>query len=215
MVFSNLALSALIAVIVPATAVAPSPSPSAAANSATLKTIITVKTTPYCNALAQHFNSALVPMVGNDRTLDQVNTNLLDINEAFAHPDFARRLLKARDQLQGYDRMLLVSLPPIQEQINALRDAQKVTSDAGAAKHQSTSEHGREHLNRLSTQGHANPNLPRSPRHPICHQSEQASRSQHHGEHAEDPQYYSCSAGGKERQCELIFEAADIEESQV
>ena len=131
MVLSNLALAVILGVIVPTANGSPRPSPTA--SGVPLKTIITVKSSPYCNALAQHFNSAFVPMVGNDRALDVVNTDLLDINEAYSHPDFASRLLKARDQLMKYDGLLLRSLPPIQDQINQLRAAEKMTQDKNAA----------------------------------------------------------------------------------
>ncbi len=132
MVLTNLALSALLGVIVPPAGATPAASP-AASSAPVLKTIVTVKSSPYCNALAQHFNNAFVPMVGNDRMLDGVNTNLLDINDAFSHPDYLHRLLKARDQIARYDNQLLTSLPPIQDQINQLRAAEKMTEDTKAA----------------------------------------------------------------------------------
>ncbi len=131
MVLTSLALSAILGVIVPpAGAASSSPAPS---SSPELKTIVTVKSSPYCNALAQHFNNAFVPMVGNDRMLDGVNTNLLDINDAFSHPDYLHRLLKDRDQIAKYDNQLLNSLPAIQDQINQLRAASKMTDDTKAS----------------------------------------------------------------------------------
>ncbi len=134
MALTDLALALILGVIVPTTGNgSPKPSPAPAASGVPLKTIITVKSSPYCNALGQHFNNAFVPMVGNDRSLDVINTNLLDINEAYSHPDFARRLVKARDQLMKYDGLLLRSLPQIQDQINQLRAAEKMTQDPKAA----------------------------------------------------------------------------------
>lgn len=130
MFLSNLAAAIALGVIAPTAAGAPSPSPSPGIP---LKTIVTVKSSPYCNALAQHFNNAFVPMMGNDRALDYVNTGLLDINDAFSHPDYLSRLLKARDRIEKYDDQLVHSLPAIQDQINQLREAQKLTSDPKAA----------------------------------------------------------------------------------
>ena len=133
---SNFVLAVVLGVIVPSANTSSgisSPHPSPAASGAPLKTIITVKSSPYCNALGQHFNNAFVPMVGNDRSLEVVNTNLLDINDAYSHPDFARRLVKARDELMKYDGFLLRSLPAIQDQINQLRAAEKMTQDPKAA----------------------------------------------------------------------------------
>jgi len=99
-----------------------------------LKTIVTVKSSPYCNALAQHFNGAFVPMLANNVTLDHVGVQLDDLNTLFNKPDFALRFGGVRTKLVAYDGALLKSLPQIQSEINTLRTAETFTTDPDAAK---------------------------------------------------------------------------------
>jgi hypothetical protein len=99
-----------------------------------LKTIVTVKSSPYCNALAQHFNDAFVPMLANNVTLDHVSGQLDDLNTLFNKPDFALRFGDVRAKLVDYDNSLLKSLPRMQSEINALRTAQTMTTDPDASK---------------------------------------------------------------------------------
>ncbi|HEY6324900.1 MAG TPA: hypothetical protein VIW73_00100 [Candidatus Cybelea sp.] len=115
--------AALVAVTLPA------PSPTAAP----LKTIITVVSTPYCNSLADHFNAALVPMLGNDRTLDGVSVQLDDINTLFNEPNYEQRFLQVRDRLGKQVTALMTSLDEIQREINQLRDGSRLTTDPKAA----------------------------------------------------------------------------------
>lgn len=124
----GLALSVL-AIVVPSGTMSPLPSASPGAE-ATLRTIVTVKSSPYCNALAQHFNGAYVPLAGNDRSLDGVNVDLLDINDAFSHPDFGNRLYKARERMISANAQIKASLPTISGHIMALREAAATTKDA-------------------------------------------------------------------------------------
>lgn len=116
-------LTAILAVVAPT----PSPTPRA------LKTIITVVSSPYCNSLAQHFNGALVPMLANDRTLDQVSVQLDSVNTLFNYPDYVERFLHARDKLGRQETELNQSLAAIQREINELRDGSKLTTDPQAA----------------------------------------------------------------------------------
>ncbi len=111
-----------------ALAAAPTPQPSPAP----LRTIATVKSTPYCTALATHFNAAVQPMVINDRTLDQVGTTLDTVDSIFHKPDFAIRFGGERAKLTNYVGDLQKNLPFMQAQINELRQGQTLTSDAGA-----------------------------------------------------------------------------------
>jgi hypothetical protein len=116
-------LTAILAVVAPT----PSPTPRA------LKTIITVVSSPYCNSLAQHFNGALVPMLANDRTLDQVSVQLDSVNTLFNYPDYVERFLHARDKLGRQETELNQSLAAIQREINQLREGSKLTTDPQAA----------------------------------------------------------------------------------
>jgi hypothetical protein len=122
--------SILIAAIVAVTLPAPSPSPSAPAAP---KTIITVISSPYCNSLADHFNGALVPMLANDRTLDRVSVQLDNTDTSFDHPDYVERFVHARDALGKQEAELTTSLAQIQQEINLLREASKLTTDTAAA----------------------------------------------------------------------------------
>lgn len=120
--------AALIAVVLPP------PSPGATSASARpLKTIITVISTPYCNSLANHFNAALVPMLGNDRTLDGASVQLDNLNELFNEPNYEQRFLQVRDRLGKQVTALMNSLDEIQREINQLRDGSRLTNDPQAA----------------------------------------------------------------------------------
>ena len=110
---------------------APSPSPTPAA---ALKTITTVRATPFCTSIAQHFNAAVQPMLANDQSLDQVNTQLVDINDVFNHPDYQIRYANARAKLVKYVGDIQKNLPFIQQQINQLRQGEKLTTDPADSK---------------------------------------------------------------------------------
>lgn len=129
----SLVLSAMLAIIVPSATSSPAPQASPGAGGASLRTIVTVKSSPYCNALAQHFNGAFVPLVGNDRTLDTVDVDLSDINDAFSHPDFAARLHKARLRIVASNDQVAASLPGIYDHISQLRKAAAAAKDPQAA----------------------------------------------------------------------------------
>lgn len=132
-----LSILALLFALVPPTGAAvgtPAASPSPSATPHELKTIVTVKSSPYCNALAQHFNGALVPMVANDRVFDAVDTQLLDMNEMFNYPDFVNRFVDLRVKIVKESGTLNQSLHPIRAEIDALRQSASLTTDPQAAK---------------------------------------------------------------------------------
>ena len=112
---------------------APPPSPSPTPGS-TLKTITSVRATPFCTSIAQHFNAAVQPMLSNDRSLDQVNTQLTDINDVFNHADYQIRYADARAKLVKYVGDIQKNLPFIQQQINQLREGEKLTTDTADSK---------------------------------------------------------------------------------
>lgn len=112
----------------------PAPSTSPKPTPRELKTIVTVVSSPYCNALAEHFNSALVPMLANDRTFDATSIQLDDMNDMFSHPDYVNRFMNIRVKMQKYSGVLIASLKPMQAQIDALKASAALTKDADAAK---------------------------------------------------------------------------------
>lgn len=112
---------------------APSPTPSPTPASQ-LKTIANVRANPFCNAIAQHFNAAVQPMLANDRDFDQVDTQLVDLNDVFHHMDYQNRYFDIRIKLMKYISEIEKSLPFIQTQINQLRNGEKLTEDKQAAK---------------------------------------------------------------------------------
>ncbi|MDQ2865014.1 MAG: hypothetical protein M3R51_02190 [Candidatus Eremiobacteraeota bacterium] len=134
---SELLLSAILGIVVPTGS--PAPAVSTAAAPAPLRTIVTVKSSPFCNALAQHFNAAFVPLSGNNRNLEIVNSGLVEIDEAFSHPDYANRLQKARAAIVAANDQIAASLPGIALQIRAVREAASQTGDAKAASQTSDS----------------------------------------------------------------------------
>jgi len=104
----------------------PTPSPDA---STRLKTIATVRSTPFCTSIAQHFNAAVAPMLSNDRSLDAIDPQLVDLNDVFNHPDYQIRYSRVRVALIRYVDRIQKSLPFIQQQINQLRAGETLTKD--------------------------------------------------------------------------------------
>jgi hypothetical protein len=113
---------------------APSPSPSPSPVGSQLKTITNVRATPFCTSIAQHFNGAVQPMLANDRSLDQVDTQLVNLNDIFNHYDYQIRYADTRAKLIKYVGDIDKNLPFIQDQINQLRQGEKLTTDANDSK---------------------------------------------------------------------------------
>lgn len=125
-------MAAALAAIPPAAA-APVASPSPAATQRQLKTIVTVVSSPYCNALADHFNGALLPMLANDRIFDSVSVQLDEMNDMFKYPDYVNRFLDLRTKTVRESDTLIRSLKPMERQIDALRASATLTNDPAAA----------------------------------------------------------------------------------
>lgn len=122
-------------VLAAATAVpAPSPLPSATPQKLNIKTIATVKSTPYCSNLGEHFNRIVQPMLANDVVLDRTGVTLDNVTTNLRSPDFAIRFAQSRADLAKYVDTLMKSLPDMQAQINQLRSGEKLTADADQAK---------------------------------------------------------------------------------
>ena len=100
---------------------------------APLKTIVTVRTSPYCSALAQHFNRIVTPLLANDRTLESVGVSLDRIDVLFEQLDYVSRFTGERLKMEKYVGALQDSLPEMQVQINQLREAQTLTTDPASA----------------------------------------------------------------------------------
>ena len=105
---------------------APSPSPSP------LRTIETVKSTPFCNALQRHFNGAFVPMLGNDRSFQTVGVQLSDLNTLFTRPTYANDFFVLRSRLMKQVGEIEGSLPQIQSHIGGLQASAALASDPKA-----------------------------------------------------------------------------------
>jgi len=138
-----LILAMVLPVGAPAASASPCPSPSPDSYSspapsesprAPLKTIVTVKSSPYCSALADHFNSALVPMVANDRVFTVVDTQLDDMNNMFKYPNYIDRFVVLRTKLLKETNVLENSLRPIQQQIDQLRTSATLSTDPAEQK---------------------------------------------------------------------------------
>lgn len=112
----------------------PAPSPSATPQKLNIKTIATVKTTPYCSNLGEHFNRIVQPMLANDVVLDRTGVALDKVTQNLRSPDFAIRFAQSRADLAKYVDTLMKSLPDMQSQINQLRSGEKLTADPDQAK---------------------------------------------------------------------------------
>ncbi|MEO6834979.1 MAG: hypothetical protein ABI231_03615 [Candidatus Tumulicola sp.] len=128
--FASALLAAALALLPagPATA-----APAASATPRALKTIVTVVASPYCNALAEHFNGALLPMLANDRVFDVVSVQLDDMNDMFNYPNYVNRFLDLRTKTVKESGTLIESLKPMQRQIDGLRQSATLSSDPAAA----------------------------------------------------------------------------------
>ncbi|MBV8489948.1 MAG: hypothetical protein JO199_05395 [Candidatus Eremiobacteraeota bacterium] len=115
----------------PVPTISASPAPSATPRE--LKTIVTVKSSPYCTSLVQHFNGALLPILANDRTLERSSETLDGLNELWSHVDYISAYFKVRDRLGKESAELNGSLDQIQSEINALRAGGKLAEDPQAA----------------------------------------------------------------------------------
>lgn len=107
--------------------------PTASPSPAPLKTIVTVRASAYCSALAQHFNRIVTPMLANDRILDSVDISLEHVNTLFDKVDYVSRFTSERLRMEEYVGSLQRSLPEMQAQINELRAAQALTADPALA----------------------------------------------------------------------------------
>jgi len=122
-----LALALLLPVGAASTA-SPGPSPSASPR-APLSTIVTVKSSPYCTALADHFNAAMAQMTANDRVFTVVDTQLDDMNDMFKYPNYIDRFVVLRTKLIKETNVLQNSLRPMQQQIDQLRTSAALSTD--------------------------------------------------------------------------------------
>jgi hypothetical protein len=89
-----------------------------------------VRSTPFCSSIAQHFNAAVAPMLSNDRSFDQVDTQLVDLNDVFKHGDYQIRYSNIRVKLMKYVSDVQKNLPFMQQQINQLRQGETLTQDS-------------------------------------------------------------------------------------
>ncbi len=108
----------------------PSPSPSPGAG---LKTIATVKSSPFCTSLVEHFNGAARPMIANDFTLAHVNTGLESLADIFRSPDYAQQFVQWRVALMHDVGTMEDRLAVEQTEINNLRAGEKLTTDPAQA----------------------------------------------------------------------------------
>jgi len=121
-----------LAVVLAASAATSKPTATPAPR-AQLKTIVNIRSTPFCNSIAQHFNAAVVPMLANDRDLDQVDTQLTNFTDVFHHADYQIRYSDTRVALIKYVSEISKSLPQIQTEINQLREGERLTTDKAEA----------------------------------------------------------------------------------
>jgi len=72
-------------------------------------------------------------MLANDRELAGIGGDLVDLDDVFHHADYQSRYFDLRLKLMKKIETLRESLPPIQAQINSLREGQTLTSDKADA----------------------------------------------------------------------------------
>ena len=106
--------------------VTPGPSPSPSASTEPLKTIITVRSSPFCSQFASHINNAIDHAVTNDRTLGTVILTLhsqdLADNELSRHNEIQRLENLGDSMYRDYRKGL--------EEVDKLRELAKTATDA-------------------------------------------------------------------------------------
>lgn len=73
-------------------------------------------------------------MLSNDRSFDQVDTQLVDLNGVFKHGDYQIRYSNIRIKLMKYVSDVQKNLPFMQQQINQLRQGETLTQDSKDAR---------------------------------------------------------------------------------
>lgn len=112
-------IAIVLAVVVGAAAASPSPSPSPSTEP--LKTIVTVRSTTYCEALATHLNAAITSAVENDQNLG--STILTLRSNDLAGTDLSRQ--HEIHRLQDLGDSLYRNYKSGENEVNHLRDLAK------------------------------------------------------------------------------------------
>lgn len=73
-------------------------------------------------------------MLANDRSFDQVDTQLVDLNDVFQHGDYQIRYSDVRIKLIKYVGEIQKSLPFMQQQIDQLRQGEGLAKDPADAR---------------------------------------------------------------------------------
>lgn len=131
--FIATALTALLFAATPAPKLSPRPSPSPLPTPK-LRTILIENATPLCSALGRHFDGIVQPMLVNNGTLDAVDVQFGSLIKAFKSPDFAQQYYQMRTKLIDEVGRLNKSLPHMQDQINRLRNSERLASKPEDAK---------------------------------------------------------------------------------
>ncbi len=115
----------MLALVLAIITVTPGPSPSPSASTEPLKTIITVRSSPFCSQFASHVNSAIDRAVQNDRTLGTVILTLhsqdLADNELSRHNEIQRLENLGDSMYRDYRKGL--------DEVDKLRELAKTATD--------------------------------------------------------------------------------------
>lgn len=130
------ALALILAFMVPPPPVVSTTGPVATPSPADtgLRNIATVKSSPFCTSLVEHFNGALRPMVANDYALDRIDTQLTSLKDAFKSIDYAQQFTTLRVRLVQLVGDMQKRLPGLQDEVDRLRDGEALTKDPDEAK---------------------------------------------------------------------------------
>lgn len=113
----------LFAIATSAPVSSPAPTPSAAP----LKTIVTVRTSPFCSAFASHVNAAIGATVQNDSSLGSVIV-------ALRATDLENNTISRRNELQALEHLadsMYHDYRSGEDEVNRLRDLAKTVTDKG------------------------------------------------------------------------------------
>lgn len=115
----------MLALVLAIITVTPGPSPSPSASTEPLKTIITVRSSPFCSQFATHVNAAIDHAVTNDRTLGTVILTLhsqdLADNELSRHNEIQRLANLGDSMYRDYRKGL--------DEVDKLRELAKTAQD--------------------------------------------------------------------------------------
>ena len=111
-------------------AVVATPGPAPGPSDRPLREIGRLRASPFCSSFTTHFNNAVAPVLQNDQAVALMDKSLDDVERHFMELGGEVRVYDDRLRLADSVRRMEANIPRAQNEINALRDGARLTSDA-------------------------------------------------------------------------------------